>query len=405
MTPTVIGEPNMIALSASVLIGLVLLGAVVLMVLLLAYRRTRLLGAVLLAVGLMLMAGGAGLLYIWASLRPPVVVTDSRPLPNLPSSARQGIPLAAQGLDDDAEAHHKLGIALYAEGRRADAIQHYREALRLKPDSAVVHNNLAVVLAELGRTEEAIARYQQALRINPDNAEVKRNLQLAMTARAKTNKKTAQAETPQQKSAKQNREHSAEKPVEERTENRAEKPTSETTPPAAEPRPAWVDAEPRRNGDTYQMSITVGPYATRLECDAQLPKALQGAVDAYVETYLGPQAAGRVRLPAEELRTQLVKEEWEETIQASFGPMKQLHVLLQFDHKMRDRIHEARTNAIITERLIYTGTGVGGGLLLLAILFALLKFDQVTGGARRGRLALAALLAVAAPLALWRFLR
>ncbi len=149
--------------------------------------------------------------------------------------------------------------------------------------------------------------------------------------------------------------------------------------PAAAPsaRPAWVEAPPRRDGDAYRMSITVGPYTTRLECDAKLPEALQSALDQYVETCLGPKAVGRVRLPPDYLRKQLVKQQWEETIQASFGPMKQLHVLLQFDQKTKNRIEDEWNSAIVAGRLWYTGTGVAAALVILCVAFGYLKMGEL----------------------------
>jgi tetratricopeptide (TPR) repeat protein len=49
-----------------------------------------------------------------------------------------------------------------------DAIGHYEQALRIKPDYAHAHYNLGVALEKLGRTQEAIQHYEQALRIKPD---------------------------------------------------------------------------------------------------------------------------------------------------------------------------------------------------------------------------------------------
>jgi uncharacterized membrane protein len=285
-----------ISLLPLVLIGLVLLGAMAVIALLLAYPPTRAAGAALLAIGLVLMAGAAGTLltvyhsYSELAVRQDAPATEAFTAPKVSATPRPGPSIKTEATD------------------------------------------------------------------------------------------------PQQ---------SAEASVEKRAEKPAEKPAGETKPSAAEPRPSWVDAPPCRVGDPYQMSVVVGPYATRRECDDKLPEALQGALDAYVESYLGPQSAGRVRLPVEDLREQLVKDQWEETIQASFGPMQQLHVLLQFDHKLRDRIKEQRNNAIIARRLVYTGAGVAGVLLLLTIVFAVLKVDHATGGAYRGRLALAAVAAAA----------
>ena len=60
-----------------------------------------------------------------------------------------------------------LGIALHLTGRLDEAIQHYRWALEINPDSAATHNNLASALRAAGRTSEAAEHYRLALGINP----------------------------------------------------------------------------------------------------------------------------------------------------------------------------------------------------------------------------------------------
>ena len=57
-----------------------------------------------------------------------------------------------------------------------EAIGHYEQALRIKPDYAEAHNNLGIALVQAGRMQEAIGHYEQALRIKPDYAEAHYNL-------------------------------------------------------------------------------------------------------------------------------------------------------------------------------------------------------------------------------------
>ena len=152
--------------------------------------------------------------------------------------------------------------------------------------------------------------------------------------------------------------------------------------------PAWVDAPPQVVDDVYQMSISVGPYTTRAECNAKLPEALQEALDQYVEVCLGDQTVDRVRLPVEYLRQKIVKEQWEETRQHSVGPMVWLHVLLKFDRKLKDQVLEAYGRATVNRRLQLVGVWAAVGLGLLTVAFGYLKIDMATGGAYRGRLRL-----------------
>jgi len=160
--------------------------------------------------------------------------------------------------------------------------------------------------------------------------------------------------------------------------------------PAEEKRPAWVDAPPSRVGDTYQTCITVGPYTSRMECDARLPGVLQTGVADYTEVFLGSDAAQRVRLPEKYVRQKIVKQQWEETIQASFGPMIQLHVQLEFDKEVRGLIEKQWQQSIVAGRLWYTSLSVAGGLALMGLLFLGMKIDLATKGAFRGRLFFAA---------------
>lgn len=216
------------------------------------------------------------------------------------------------------------------------------------------------------------------------------------------------AETPAEESeAAEDNPAAAEKPGTEPAT--AEKPpVGEEKPAAPAPsRPSWVGAEPQQTGDGYRMSILVGPYVRRSECDAALPAELQRAAADYIAHYLSPKAARRVRLSPNYVRDNIVKERWEEKVANPLdpkirvllepeekGPMTQLHALLQFDHKVNARLDELWQRAIVTERLWYLGTAVVTALALLCVLFTGLKVDLTTGGTCRGRLSVAGVAAV-----------
>ena len=78
----------------------------------------------------------------------------------------------------NAFAHNNLGYELREfPGRIPEAISHYEEALRLKPDLAEAHNNLGNALRQRpGRLNDAIAQYEEALRLNPGLAEAHNDL-------------------------------------------------------------------------------------------------------------------------------------------------------------------------------------------------------------------------------------
>jgi tetratricopeptide (TPR) repeat protein len=71
--------------------------------------------------------------------------------------------------------HNNLGI-LKLPGHVEEAIAHFKEALRLKPDYAEAHNNLGHALETQGRIEEALAQYNEALRLMPGLASAHYNL-------------------------------------------------------------------------------------------------------------------------------------------------------------------------------------------------------------------------------------
>ncbi len=82
----------------------------------------------------------------------------------------------AEKYPSNPRAHYALGIALGQAGRVGEAIRHYEQALRIKPDYVEAHYNLGIVLEQAGRVPEAREHYEQALRIKPDYAEAHNNL-------------------------------------------------------------------------------------------------------------------------------------------------------------------------------------------------------------------------------------
>jgi Flp pilus assembly protein TadD len=79
-------------------------------------------------------------------------------------------------------AHANLGLDAFARGRPEEAIAHYVEALRIKPDDVEALNNLGAVYRAAGRNAEAVDQFQQALRLGPDSAGAHFNLGEALAA-------------------------------------------------------------------------------------------------------------------------------------------------------------------------------------------------------------------------------
>ncbi len=83
---------------------------------------------------------------------------------------------AAAVTDGNWLALYNLGHACNRLGRHPEAVDHFREALRIKPDYANGWNNLGVSYIGLGRHGDAIGCFREALRLRPDLAEAWNNL-------------------------------------------------------------------------------------------------------------------------------------------------------------------------------------------------------------------------------------
>jgi tetratricopeptide (TPR) repeat protein len=73
-------------------------------------------------------------------------------------------------------AHCNLGTLLQEQEKLDEAVDSYRQAIKLKPDYAMTYCNLGTLLQEQGETDEATANYNRAIEINPDYAEAHFNM-------------------------------------------------------------------------------------------------------------------------------------------------------------------------------------------------------------------------------------
>jgi len=78
------------------------------------------------------------------------------------------------------KAHFDRGNQLMQEKQFELAVQHYGEAIRSRSDSAQAHNNLGIALMNLGRTNDAIEAFRDAVRIDPQHQESRANLARAL---------------------------------------------------------------------------------------------------------------------------------------------------------------------------------------------------------------------------------
>jgi Flp pilus assembly protein TadD len=70
-----------------------------------------------------------------------------------------------------AQDYLKSGLILAGEGRDAEAVQSFRQAVSAKPDWAEAHSLLGSALARDGKYAEAEAELRKAIQLKPDYAE------------------------------------------------------------------------------------------------------------------------------------------------------------------------------------------------------------------------------------------
>jgi hypothetical protein len=142
----------------------------------------------------------------------------------------------------------------------------------------------------------------------------------------------------------------------------------DTTKPKTPP-PAWVGSKPTIVGGVYQATAVSGPYATEWECEERLQGPLQEAVQRYARNYLPPNVRGSLGLSADYIRQQLVKETYLEPVQASFGPMLKMHVLLKIDQKDVARFQQIAHAAEVRERVSIMSAWASGVLGTLVVVY------------------------------------
>ncbi|MDO9530925.1 MAG: tetratricopeptide repeat-containing serine protease family protein [Deltaproteobacteria bacterium] len=105
-----------------------------------------------------------------------VALEKARDWPGLLAHSRRW----TQAEPGDPSAWFSLGVVYGKLSRHREAIEAYREGLRLKPDDAFAWNNLGDAYANMGRLHEAITAYWGSLRLKPDYVNAWCNLALAL---------------------------------------------------------------------------------------------------------------------------------------------------------------------------------------------------------------------------------
>ncbi|HET6459383.1 MAG TPA: tetratricopeptide repeat protein [Syntrophales bacterium] len=91
----------------------------------------------------------------------------------------------AINIGNEADAHYNLGTVLASQGKLDEAIYQFRESIRISPAYAKAHNNLGNALLYQGRIDEAIVSYREALRLNPEYVIAQENLKNTLAVQKK----------------------------------------------------------------------------------------------------------------------------------------------------------------------------------------------------------------------------
>jgi len=78
---------------------------------------------------------------------------------------------------DNYIAENNLGTILISEGKAEEAMERFREVLRINPDFSDAHYNLGLLLLDEGRPNEAVPQFREVLRLNPNDEEARAQLQ------------------------------------------------------------------------------------------------------------------------------------------------------------------------------------------------------------------------------------
>ena len=104
---------------------------------------------------------------------------------------------AADVVPGNYRAHGALGLLLKTQpNRKAEAMSHLIEAVRLRPDLAPAHSALADLLFEQGRIREAIAHLATVAELNPASASARTRLGQRWPRMVKRRRRSVRSKTP-----------------------------------------------------------------------------------------------------------------------------------------------------------------------------------------------------------------
>ena len=156
-------------------------------------------------------------------------------------------------------------------------------------------------------------------------------------------------------------------------------PSTGSQPVAADARPAWVDRAPglKSAGKGFEATVASEFYSTRLECKHAIVPKVNELVDEYISENFPDATEQGANLDRIYIWSKLVKSEYWETVDKSFGtethPMNQLHVLLAFDSQVGRDLTELARQTLIGSRLKDAAGITACSLALMGGVYLLLK--------------------------------
>ena len=193
----------------------------------------------------------------------------------------------------------------------------------------------------------------------------------------------------------------------------ATEPEESEQPAAAEvPPPDWVVHPPKRIGNTYRRVVVSDPFSTTDECYRDLEPKLRQAVYEQIASQHPAVTDERnyvnrmhgMYLPLDYILREICHGEYVESIDATFGEMKKVHLLMEFDQSIMQHLNRLWKNYQRQERLQGVVRFAGAGLLVLGLAYGMLKFDTFTRGYYTRRLLLGSGVAIIGVLVLLFFL-
>ena len=177
----------------------------------------------------------------------------------------------------------------------------------------------------------------------------------------------------------------------------------DSTDPAAQPQPApkiqaaslapptpdWVLRPPGLVGNVRKVVVSAGPYKTLDECHRELERQMRDVVTQRVAELARAAAGHYVYSPELDwlnigtdyiLRELCTEPEYIEDVDASFGPMKKAHLLLEFTAAQDAELLKRWKTFARRDRLAIAGLGGAFVVGCLALAFGLLKVDTWTRG-------------------------